>query len=90
MGAMIYDRELLSPGLWFSTGRVFGGVSRHRVFFCSQRLNLSNHPVQFYPYRMFTTTMHAGGGKEVKDGNGEKKHPLNSQHAVLLSNHIHN
>lgn len=58
-------------------------------FFLSQRLNLSNHLVQFYPYQMFTTTMHAAGGKEVKDGNREKKHPLNSQHAVLLSNHIH-
>lgn len=39
---------------------------------------------------MFTTTMHKGGGKEVKDGNREKKHPLNSEHAALLSNHIHN
>lgn len=65
-------------------------VSRHRVFFCSQRLNLSNHPVQFYPYQMFTTTTRTGGGKEAKDGNREKKHPLNSEHAVLLSNHIHN
>ena len=39
---------------------------------------------------MFTTTMHEGGGKELKDGNREKKHPLDSEYVVLLSNHIHN